>query len=664
MLKGLKKSKSLIAGLFFAIMFFVGSFVCINSYEKQKVFAAQYIDAGKVQDMVINISDYTSPLYTIQKNEGLTFENVTIIGDGVTSIEKIFDVLSGGYLFLNNVTITNVCATYVVHSNGVVEANELTVDDNADYSIYSSGTDVVIGKVDISKIYLGSGNLVVNQNTKIADVIDVELSSSMEYTGSLIVRGDNTFAGYFVDKFNYVGNFQYTTGNAISGYTYLDGYLDYVGYTGNVYKKYEEVNPLVVKYKSLNTGDIILTCDTNADKKSGVTSYSASMYGTARRFLENNPGTYVMTNIYYEVADEKIYDGMQTLDNYSFITSGGNAYFLEKINTIEQACSISIKQNGTEKQKCSEILFPGSNKLIFIEKPVVTNNSTIEVSEGLSYEVLGQNDSLMWVLLKTQRDDLSISSEFEINFISNDINNVEVNVGVAEFVYTGADQQASLNPTYELNGETCSIGFEIYKDEVKQNSLTDAGEYIIKLSSDNENIILDKTSYKVVVAQKELDINYLNSDNLVYDGSVKTITTEVIGLIPEVDAGLSFTNLSNTNAGTYTITASITNNNYAIKSGKETYNYTIDKARIDTESIVFNDETKEYTRVLYLISATNIPSVLNVEYEYDNRTILNAGTHEIVARFSLKDTSNYYPLENATKTAELTITPKEITLVY
>lgn len=130
-----------------------------------------------------------------------------------------------------------------------------------------------------------------------------------------------------------------------------------------------------------------------------------------------------------------------------------------------------------------------------------------------------------------------------------------------------------------------------------------------------------------------------------YDGTEKTLAVSNLpnGASVTYDKANTYTN-----AGEYTVTATISQENH--EDLQLTATLTINKATYDMSTVVFADKIVTYNGERHSIMATNLPNGVTVEYTGNNQT--NADEYTITATFT-GDSANYEPI--ADKTATLTI---------
>ncbi len=149
------------------------------------------------------------------------------------------------------------------------------------------------------------------------------------------------------------------------------------------------------------------------------------------------------------------------------------------------------------------------------------------------------------------------------------------------------------------------------------------------------------------VTLKNHDFAGLTFDDVTttYDGTAKTLA--VAGL--PAGAQVSYDKATSyTNAGEYTVKATITLANY--NPVELTATLTINKAVYDMSAVEFADKTVTYDGQAHSIEATNLPN--GVSATYTNNGQVTANEYTVTASFT-GDSQNYEPIAN--KTATLTI---------
>ena len=130
-----------------------------------------------------------------------------------------------------------------------------------------------------------------------------------------------------------------------------------------------------------------------------------------------------------------------------------------------------------------------------------------------------------------------------------------------------------------------------------------------------------------------------------YDGTEKTIAVSNLpnGASVVYDKANTYTN-----AGEYTVTATISQENH--EDLQLTATLTINKATYDMSGVVFTDKIVTYNSESHSITATNLPDGVTAQYTGNNQ--INAGEYTVTATFT-GDSVNYELIAN--KTVTLTI---------
>lgn len=130
-----------------------------------------------------------------------------------------------------------------------------------------------------------------------------------------------------------------------------------------------------------------------------------------------------------------------------------------------------------------------------------------------------------------------------------------------------------------------------------------------------------------------------------YDGTEKTLAVSNLpnGASVTYDKANTYTN-----AGEYTVTATVSQENY--EDLQLTATLKINKATYDMSAVVFADKTVTYNGESHSIFATGMPNGVSVSYENNNK--INADEYTITAIFT-GDSTNYNAIENKTATLKI-----------
>ena len=217
--------------------------------------------------------------------------------------------------------------------------------------------------------------------------------------------------------------------------------------------------------------------------------------------------------------------------------------------------------------------------------------------------------------------------KFELNFV--------VDNEIYAIIDTSGDEVIALpeNPTKENHSfDGWFWDKDVWESPFTANSLLD-----VPLSSDMS--VYAKFSLNTIDG-----VTFENVETT-YDGTEKTIAVSNLpdGATVVYDKANTYTN-----AGEYTVTATISQENY--EDLHLTATLKINKAAYDMSGVVFADKAVTYNGESHSITATNLPNGVTAQYTGNNQ--INADEYTITATFT-GDSANYEPI--ADKTATLTI---------
>lgn len=200
-------------------------------------------------------------------------------------------------------------------------------------------------------------------------------------------------------------------------------------------------------------------------------------------------------------------------------------------------------------------------------------------------------------------------------------------------IYINIDQ--TINPTiqYSYNRDT---DYSNQKIAIKNYTPTPV-QVFIKISADGyENLVL---SGIINISKRDIRLTWRNTD-LTYNGNVQKPTCDVSSGKVASDELDIIVNGSNINAGDYTATAYVENENYNIVNN--TYNYTIKKADpiINLKSIKLNNEEIEKASKL---SEINLPQ--HFVWNYPDKEV-KIGDNIAYLTYSPTDTLNYNTIDS------------------
>lgn len=207
--------------------------------------------------------------------------------------------------------------------------------------------------------------------------------------------------------------------------------------------------------------------------------------------------------------------------------------------------------------------------------------------------------------------------------------------------------------------EDYSLTVVLSDETTKQFALSEeyvSAEDLAKLSTVGTHTITVNYSgyseeFTIVVKKYTFNDLVFNSATYTYDGTAKTIEVENLPDGASVDYSILNTQ---TNVGTYNITATVTLENYETATLDATL--TINKADYDMSGVTFTGKTETYDGSVKTIAITGeLPEGLSVRYMCGGSTFTgktDAGTYTVVAIFT-NSNSNYNGVGN--KSATLTI---------
>ena len=562
---------------------------------------------GDASQAIYNIAEEKSGEY-ILITEDTCMKEIVIQGEG--KVDTVIKVESGARLEVDNLVI-DVESNIGIENNGSLYVKKLVITSKAKMGIKNYAGSIILEEVDIPSIYLEDGYIEVNENTKIEGKIGIDLSSTKEVLPSTIVRGNGVYAGYYLDKFEYVGDGEITT----SWDTYTP-VLDYVGFVDNVKESKKED----LKSKSLQEGDIILTVPSGKNNDVVV----ANAYCTGGMYLASsklNTKTYSFASTFYDKSSP------QKLDNYHIVVKDGAVTALDEVSKDVVNLEVKTVCDDTEEKE-SKVMGVGGDYLVYVDMLSLDYKIT---ATNLTYKTLYENKSHIAILVTHTGEDLDASIEVTFN------TSKEVNVKLEEdtFTYTGSNIYPELK-AYYIDGEEK----EYLKIEEKEIILV--GDYEIKVSTDKENILLDTDTLNVKVQPKEMHLEYTQTSNTYTKEDIYVIATPTDNISKE-ELGLTLTNATKKNAGNYIVAASISNANYVLDEDSKEYAFVIQKANVDITNITLLNAEIEYIDSEYIPKLSGVPEEVKVEYSSISSK-LSVGEHTIILELSLKDTNNYMPL--------------------
>lgn len=191
------------------------------------------------------------------------------------------------------------------------------------------------------------------------------------------------------------------------------------------------------------------------------------------------------------------------------------------------------------------------------------------------------------------------------------------------------------------------------------NDKIDSGKYLVKASFegdyDHYNTISEYTAV-LTINKADIDISQIEFNDLsvVYDGKPHSVSIKNIpsGVTAQYNMG------PKTDAGSYTYEAILIpdNNNFNTVTGLSA-KLVIEKARINTENIIFNNKKIKFDGAKHSVTLQNLPSEIkpeNVIYYYNgvkSDGVSESGEYTVIASFQLGE--NYITPSNLQATLEI-----------
>ena len=563
---------------------------------------------------------------TVPNGVTLTLENITFAGSG--SVFSLIYVENGGKLIINNLNVTLRNCDYVISNYGECVINGLVVSSATTNDIKNSSNKCTFEDVSIDSLYLENGYITVNGNTKINNTISVALSRAKETIPSLIVDGDGVFASRFNDKFSYAGNYKVSIRpNPLADPVTYGTTFDYVGATD---KMTDDAKSNIASF-GLTTGDIVLT--SKSCLESGSDDYIAPLYATMNSYLKTaGNGTYVFSN--GQIPD----DGEVVADNYHMMLAANG--YTTTITRDAAYVSLTAKTLFNNALKTTQSIVLGTNGawLVFVDRE--EGDYTIENSSNLNVTEL--YDCATHIALLIKHDGETSGSIATVSVLFTKITEVTVTpVAVSStFTYAGEDIFSDIEIVYYYNDAPHSVG-------VVSREIINVGTYTLALYSKDEGFVLSTNTIDIVVTPKEITIDYSQTSSE-YTGSDITVNAEPSGVVGGDEINLVITNNVKKEIGTYTVTATIDNDNYIIAEGDDTYLFVINKIKINENWVSPGDVECTYMASDILPDIRDILSAsdaIQVDYEYTTIP-RNAGEYTVYVNVSLKDTEHYESLSS------------------
>ncbi len=699
----MKIIKNYILILVFIVMIFL-----IN--KQSSVYAQEQIGTLKIsEDCIIKDVDFEikdiNQAYAIHitDNANVLFENVTITClNSVVDMQDIFRVDNGAFLTLNNVVIKSMInSQYGINNEGVINLNCANfANAKTQTTIYNNSVvedSIILNSVnpgDIDSIILSEGYVTVHETSNINGTIDIELSTPYQalnddYIGRVLVKGRNTYANYYMNHFNYVGApceadlIRASQQNSDPFLILKDKiYMDYVGIIGddlNVANDGFEVNA-INGINILESGDLILTkfsIYTNERLSDGSLNkiVFAGKYATANLFLKYNPN-YLSYKVKAYLLTEDETSGIVRRTSQSVITSldnittfagsptGGVSTVYQETLYQDTLITMKVYNNDFDLVDEKEIITSKNSQIAsFVDLNSFEFDYYNIASNNISIDIL--NNSLQFVCLNIKVSENATKEVINVYLkpVTIEPKELEIKVDNQTSTYNSQNQINNFKPYYINEEEIVYLENSEYRflnsenEEVKE--IINAGKYNLIIESSNENIVYLNNEFEIEILPAKLNIN-LNTD-FVYDGTIKSVTGELVGVLNNDDCEVIFSNNERIIPGSQTVEIALSNSNYYLDNYRcELF---VDKATIDMSKVEFNDVVGVYDpNIVYTAEVNFVPEGVEVKYLNNSHTNVNVqqGYHSATATFYVIDTNLYYPITNNIMYAKITITPQII----
>lgn len=633
-----------------------------------------------LSDIDIVINDGCSLDSAIKVAEGavLTLQNVNFINNG--SINNCY-IYNCGKVIIDNVTFDNTSNAYDI------------INDSSEFGCV---TLLNVAEEENIHINLKQNSVYVNENSQIDGNITLSLYQmnyddlNDNYIGKVLVKGDNTFAGMYIDHFKFLDAPDEEKLKDNKNDKYFENFVDkyYIDYAGVLGDSIDVANDgIEVSYGKnleytnfIDSGDIILTKFSIKLKISGIASdafsffieevddenaylYIGGKYATSRIFvqalLDRQLSNCVVGGGVGDVNSNKGYTtGYFALDNvHALINKNDNAYVYLGAASF-QKFDINISVNDvTETEyfyasvagEISSCAYTSSYLL-----PIFLNGNSLQkdiiASNNISQNCIVKNDIFHLLQLEIS-DNLTNQSigVFLQSASSNEI--ITTYISSTSEVYSKVDFLTDDNYTfvpYYMDGENKqyleSAELKVYKliDGIENEciQIKDVGEYVIYIESKSD-MVYAVTEYRVNVTARYLDITF-GKTNFEYDGSEHVLSASIGNVCEGDEILLEIPNNQNKYPGNYTLEITIDQSsrsaqNYMLKDEDKTRNITIDKGTLTKEQIQLDTilvDGVETKMVVYNGQAQTIQMLNTIEgVSISCQSYINAGNYSVSVDF-------------------------------
>ena len=651
-----------------------------------KLSSSQTISAEIINiDDIINTANDDSAIH-ITNNANIILDGVTLQFGNNVNADQLIKVDFGCTLELNNVRmIAGTTQSVGIINNGTLKINGLYLEKISSSIINnSSSTDSVqiYNANSPLAITLNQGYVSVYESTRISETITLDMGEN-EFVdtmiGKILVKGRNTLASFYEDKF--VLNDTPVMSSFDTPEQYLEYLqtnqpymLDHVGDIGDALNAADDGYSstttsdagVTISVNNLESGDLIFTKFINYLRLSGADEgndiYVSAKYATAEKFIEITGTTYLARSTFATL--ESIANEDRLLNNYHTLKATKNNLLLQKSPdpTMDKAdINIDVYAGDKKINALSQTvqIISGGAKAVFIDidgyefDDISTSKSSISIISNI------QNARFIRPIIAVESG--VTSGTVRVDLISNApaVTNVDIALEQSTFTYSKTDYISQVKPYYILNENKVYLTEEEYtiynSQSIETDELINTDTYTIVCVSTNDAIEFNENNLNIVVNPKIITLNFNNS--FTYDGTAKSVTASVIGGEFGDQINVSFANNSRTLPGSQNVDVSIDNANYILDGSYTSTTLTINKITIDMSAVRYEDLTFTYDGEEHEHLAINIPAGVSVTYENNKQTNVKQGTenyYTAIARFSV-DEDYYNPLTVTELTCKITI---------
>ena len=602
-------------------MIFTRQIISVNASES-------YASGGNIEGQTIQVTK--NGMYNVTSGT-LTLSDV-IFEDGTDdAITNVITVGKDATLVLNNVNFSQLSGSCAIILNGKMIANNVHFGTMFTSAVELNSTKenpcVLGGDIFLNKISIDDGYITLNEDVNLKSITKIQLENA--FVGKRVVTGNNTYASYYLSKFQF-----------------LDGVV--FDYVGDDYSSYAED---LKSSDALSAGDIISTSKYAKFNSDGVV-YLANKYCTGIKYIMEN-------------------------DEISCIVSGGtlmnfpvnNINCLMSQNYTEPSeylyntatANIKIKCNDTQIGTTRQITFPyGISWSEFVDIPDGYEFISIEDSvdgDGVSVSSAFNNSKFAKCIISTSTTSNNYTFDVIVNVKEKVIMTyVDVELENYSLEYMSENLINNIKPYYMFGGDKYYLTFDVSLGGENVTAVENVGDYIITITeSAPENISFNNTTLLFKVLPCEISVNYTNTIYR-YDGNDKSLTAELVGVMPGDSVNLTLDNNLGKDVGEYIVTAEIDNENYVLNDNSRSCVLVINKGVYDVGDITALSTTFVYTglKIDFKLDDSNVPSF--VDYEFDVDDCILPGDYDVEVTFTISPNDCYDELSQTLKSFSVVIT--------